>query len=62
MHRYIKIEVGCCGDCPYYDWKKHKCKKGATKEAMPQDPFYDDCPLEWEEMEEMKDGVSEKNS
>lgn len=31
MHRYIKIEVSCCGDCPYYDWKKHMCKKERQK-------------------------------
>lgn len=62
MHRYIKIEAGCCGDCPYYNWKKHKCGKGATKEITPQDHFYSDCPLEWEWKEEQKDGVSEKDS
>ena len=33
MHRYIKIEVGCCGDCPYYNWKKHKCSKGLRKKS-----------------------------
>lgn len=49
--RYIKIEVGCCGECPYYNWKKHKCSKGATAEVDYRIPFYDDCPLEWEEIE-----------
>ena len=49
--RYITIEVICCGDCPYYKFKKHKCTKGATKETRRTDPFYDDCPLEWEEIE-----------
>lgn len=49
--RYIKIEIGCCGECPYYSWKKHKCSKGATAEVDYRIPFYDDCPLEYEEIE-----------
>lgn len=40
--RYIKIEVGCCGECPYYSWKKHKCGKGATAEVDYRIPFYDE--------------------
>ena len=44
-------KIGCCGECPYYSWKKHKCSKGATAEVDYRIPFYDDCPLEWEEIE-----------
>ncbi len=25
MARIIEIEIGCCGECPYYSMKKHKC-------------------------------------
>lgn len=50
--RYIKIEVDCCGDCPYYSYRHHECSKGAvdTEKTGPASPFYDDCPLEWEEI------------
>lgn len=44
--RIIEIKVDCCGDCPYYNWKKHRCGKGATEGAA-ADPFYSDCPLDW---------------
>ena len=47
MKRIIEIEIGCCGDCPYYSWKKHKCGKGATDEGKATDKFYADCPLKW---------------
>jgi hypothetical protein len=40
---YVKIY--CCGDCVQYDWKKHKCRLGATEEGLPHDRFYRDCPL-----------------
>lgn len=53
MKRIIKIEICCCGDCPYYDYKKHKCKIGATDEGKPTDNFYADCPLAWEEENEV---------
>lgn len=37
--------VSICGECGFYDWKKHRCSRGATKETDPKAPFYDDCPL-----------------
>lgn len=40
---YVKIY--CCGDCGYYNWKKHKCSRGAKDEGKAQDKFYRDCPL-----------------
>lgn len=49
MHRIIEIEIVCCGDCPYYNLKRHKCSKGACEEDSPQDRFYSDCPLTWKE-------------
>lgn len=49
--RTIKINLGCCGDCPYYNWRKHRCGKGANEEGAAQDNFYLDCPLDWEESE-----------
>lgn len=47
--RIIEIKIGCCGDCPFYDWKKHKCSKGAVDEGDATDHFYVDCPLQWKE-------------
>lgn len=41
----IEIELSCCGDCPFYNWKKHKCSKGAKNEGKAQDSFYSDCPF-----------------
>ena len=41
--KYVKIY--CCGDCVYYNWKKHCCSRGAKAETSPQDHFYSDCPL-----------------
>lgn len=49
--RILEIEVGCCGDCPYYNYKKHKCEKGAIDEGEATDKFYVDCPLNWYEKE-----------
>ena len=43
MREYVKIY--CCGDCVYYNWKKHKCNRGATEEGKPTDNFYRDCPI-----------------
>lgn len=37
--------ITCCGDCTYYDWKKHKCKNGYNKEENAQDKFYEDCNM-----------------
>ena len=45
MSRHYK-RIYCCGDCVYYDWKKHKCKGGAHDEGTAQDPFFADCPLD----------------
>ena len=36
--------ISCCGDCGYYNWKKHKCTR-AKDEGAAQDHFYADCPL-----------------
>lgn len=36
--------ISCCGDCGYYNWKKHKCTRAVDKGAA-QDHFYADCPL-----------------
>lgn len=43
MREYVKIY--CCGDCVYYDWKKHKCKRGAHEEGQGYQHFYRDCPV-----------------
>lgn len=43
MREYVKIY--CCGDCIYYDMKKHRCRLGAHEEGMPTDHFYRDCPM-----------------
>ena len=43
MREYVKIY--CCGDCVYYNWKKHKCNLGAKEEGKATDTFYRDCPL-----------------
>lgn len=40
------IKVKYCGECPFYDWNKHKCKSGAKVETDPKAKFYDDCPLQ----------------
>lgn len=37
--------ITCCGDCVYYDWKKHKCSRGASVETDAREHFYDDCPI-----------------
>lgn len=50
MSRILEIEISCCGDCPYYDWKNHRCTKGATDEGKAQEHFYKDCPLNWREV------------
>ena len=41
MAEYVKIY--CCGDCGYYDWKKHKCKRGAKVDDGSR--FFRDCPI-----------------
>lgn len=37
-------KIFCCGDCINYNWKKHKCKRGASIEGKPVDRFFRDCP------------------
>jgi hypothetical protein len=37
--------ISCCGDCVYYDWKKHRCKRGFVVETNPENSFFDDCAL-----------------
>lgn len=34
--------IKVCGECGYYDLKKHRCRKGFNKES---NPFFDDCDL-----------------
>lgn len=36
--------ITCCGDCGYYNWKKHRCTR-ATDEGDARSSFYADCPL-----------------
>ena len=43
MREYVKIY--CCGDCIYYDMKKHRCRLGAHEAGKPTDSFYRDCPM-----------------
>ena len=50
MREYVKIY--CCGDCGYYNWKKHKCSRGAKEDPDPRNHFYRDCPLGIHEEEE----------
>lgn len=56
MSRIIEIEIGCCGECIYYNLKKHKCTMGATDEGSAYDKFYKDCPLKWREVTEGENG------
>ena len=44
MSEKLMKGITCCGDCGYYNWKKHKCSR-ATDEGEAQDHFYKDCPL-----------------
>ena len=37
--------ISCCGDCGYYNWKKHECSRFCKDEGDPRFPFYRDCPL-----------------
>lgn len=51
--------ITCCGDCTYYDWKKHKCKNGYNKEDNPKDRFYDDCNI-FKDLEEHDNEIYNK--
>lgn len=37
--------ITICGDCGFYNWKKHRCSRGCTAEGTAQSHFYEDCPL-----------------
>ena len=43
MRQFVKIY--CCGDCIYYNWKKHRCIRGAHVDGNATEHFYQDCPL-----------------
>ena len=43
MREYVKIY--CCGDCIYYNWKKHKCNRDAHEEGKADEHFFRDCPI-----------------
>lgn len=45
MKKKEYVKIYCCGDCIYYNRKKHRCNVGAKDEGEPQDQFYRDCPL-----------------
>lgn len=36
--------IKCCGECAYYNMKKHKCMGGAKDPGKAEDNFYNDCP------------------
>lgn len=36
--------IKCCGECAYYNMKKHKCTGGAEYSGKAEDSFYTDCP------------------
>lgn len=44
MEMKLMKGITCCGDCGYYNWKKHKCTR-ATDEGDAHEHFYADCPL-----------------
>lgn len=57
MREYVKIY--CCGDCIYYNYKKHCCNRGAHEYGKPYDRFYRDCPMGIHEEEENEDNLHE---
>lgn len=59
MREYVKIY--CCGDCIHYNWKKHKCNRGAKEEGKPTDHFYRDCPMGIHTEEVVNDGTENEN-
>jgi hypothetical protein len=36
--------IKCCGECAYYNMKKHKCMGGAKDPGKAESSFYVDCP------------------
>ena len=46
--------ITCCGDCGYYNWKRHKCTRCNNIESDARAKFYDDCPLP--DVEKLKHG------
>lgn len=36
--------IKCCGECAYYNMKKHKCMGVAKDPGKAEDSFYADCP------------------
>lgn len=48
--------ISCCGDCVYYDHKKHKCKNGYNDESNPKSHFYNDCQM-FEDLEEYEEQI-----
>jgi len=36
--------IKCCGECAYYNMKKHKCMGGAKDPDKTESSFYADCP------------------
>lgn len=43
MRRPYK-RIYCCGDCIYYNFKKHACNRGAHIVERATDFFFADCP------------------
>lgn len=39
MSRIIEIEIGCCGECPYYSMKKHKCQRAQMTRVSRENIF-----------------------
>ena len=44
MARQMK-GITVCGDCAYYNMKKHRCTRGCVEEGDARARFYEDCPL-----------------
>ena len=34
-----------CGECGYYNWNRHRCTRGASKNPDQKAPLFEDCPL-----------------
>lgn len=44
MNKVKMKGITCCGDCAYYDWKKHKCSR-LNNAGEINGHFYENCPL-----------------